>query len=39
MIGEGGFGKVWRAIHKKTKNIVAIKTIDITEQYKTAELI
>lgn len=39
LLGEGGFGKVWRGTHKKTKEVVAIKTIDISESYKSADLI
>ena len=31
MIGEGGFGTVWRAKHKETGQLVAIKHIDLTE--------
>lgn len=34
LLGEGGFGKVFRAYHKKTRDVVAVKTIDITEHFK-----
>lgn len=37
MIGEGGFGKVYKAHHKKTKEVVAIKTIDISDYTKQAD--
>lgn len=39
LLGEGGFGKVFRAYHKKTKEVVAVKTIDITDYYKQADKI
>jgi serine/threonine protein kinase len=38
-LGEGGFGKVYRGTHKKTREVVAIKTIDISEYYKSADKI
>ncbi len=34
IIGEGGFGKVYLAIHKDTKKKVAVKFMDISEQRK-----
>lgn len=34
LLGEGGFGKVYRAMHKKTKDVVAVKTIDISDFFK-----
>ena len=39
LLGEGGFGKVYRAQHKKNKEIVAVKTIDITDFFKHADKI
>ena len=29
-LGQGGFGKVYKAKHKETEQVVAIKFIDIT---------
>ncbi len=31
VIGEGGFGKVYKGKNKETGELVAIKTIDLTE--------
>ena len=31
LLGEGGFGKVWRGKHKRTGQFVAIKYIDLQE--------
>lgn len=39
VLGQGGFGKVYRAIHRKTKEVVAVKTIDISENFTRADLI
>lgn len=34
LLGEGGYGKVYKAMHKKTKEVVAVKMIDISENFK-----
>ena len=39
LLGEGGFGKVFKAFHKKTREVVAVKTIDISESFKSADKI
>jgi len=35
-IGEGGFGKVYRGVHRKSGQVVAIKYIDLTDFLKKA---
>jgi serine/threonine protein kinase len=37
LIGEGSFGKVYKAFHKKTKDVVAVKIIDISESFLSAD--
>lgn len=39
LLGEGGFGKVWRGKHKRTGQFVAIKYIDLQENLKQANKI
>jgi serine/threonine protein kinase len=39
LLGEGGFGKVYKAFHKKTKEVVAVKTIDISDSFRSADKI
>jgi len=34
LLGEGGFGRVYRGRHKETGEIVALKYIDLSEQCK-----
>ena len=34
LLGEGGFGRVYRGKHKETGNIVALKYIDLSSQRK-----
>ena len=34
MLGEGGFGRVYRARHRETGELVAIKFMDITDYCK-----
>lgn len=34
LLGEGGFGRVYRGKHKETGNVVALKYIDLSSQRK-----
>jgi len=39
ILGEGGFGTVYKAVHKETGDIVAVKYMDITEMLQHADQI
>jgi len=39
LLGQGGFGKVFRAKHKETGQLVALKYIDLTDLQKSANTI
>lgn len=36
LLGEGGFGRVYRGRHKETGQVVALKYIDLSNQRKSA---
>jgi len=39
LLGEGGFGRVYKATNKLTNEVVAIKYMDLTENLKQADKI